>query len=670
MAWGLPEDVEASRLPCPLLSFDDGGRLRWANVPLRQVLGLAQDAPMPERFSDLLSPASRILFQSAVLPGLRLRGEVAERVLSLRCADGADLPVLANFVREPCEGGAQVHAALMPMRDRKRLEDELLGARASAEQVPGVLFQLLRGPDGHLSFPFASRGIQAILGVTPARARESASPALAQVHAQDLGPLLDSLTRSAEQLAPWRLEFRVAGADGQEPRWIEAQASAEARPGGGVLWHGYLHDVSERRALEHSLRERELAVRASQTKSAFLARVSHEMRTPLNAVLGFAQLLSSDPQLQVNTRQREQVSHIEAAAHSLLSLIDEVLDIERVEAGSMTLQLGAVPLDAVLQESADMLRLMAEPRGIAIDVHSGPARGRQVLADRPKLLQCLNNLVSNAIKYNRGGGRVTLAAETAGGRVRIAVQDTGPGMSAEQVGHLFEPFNRLGAERTRTQGSGLGLVITQSLVALMGGELRVTSTPGQGTCFSFELPLAGEDTGQAASAVVREAVFQAPVVAEVEPAVDAAVEAAGSAPLPAALSPVPAQDAAVRTPHLVYIEDNPVNQLLMAAIVERLPHLRLSMADSGAEGQALALADPPDLLLLDMHLPDTDGVALLAQLRCHPVLHRVPAVMVSANALTDHIHEAGQAGFAQYWVKPLELDKTLAALRAWFPPPG
>ena len=126
----------------------------------------------------------------------------------------------------------------------------------------------------------------------------------------------------------------------------------------------------------------------------------------------------------------------------------------------------------------------------------------------------------------------------------------------------------------------------------------------------------------------------------------------------------------MRVPHLVYIEDNPVNQLLMAAIVERLPHLRLSMADSGAEGQALALADPPDLLLLDMHLPDTDGVALLAQLRCHPVLHRVPAVMVSANALTDHIHKASQAGFAQYWVKPLELDKTLAALRAWFPPPG
>ena len=444
MAWGLPKEVEASRLPCPLLSFDDGGRVRWANVPLRQVLGLAPDAPLPERFGDLLSPASRILFQSAVLPGLRLRGEVAERVLSLRCADGTDLPVLANFVREPCEGGAQVQAALMPMRDRKRLEDELLGARASAEQVPGVLFQLLRSPDGHLSFPFASRGIQALLGVTPAHARESAAPTLAQVHAQDRPRLMDSLAHSAEQLAPWRLEFRVAGADSEEPRWVEAQASAEARPGGAVLWHGYLHDVSERRALEQSLRERELAVRASQTKSAFLARVSHEMRTPLNAVLGFAQLLSTDPQLQVNTRQREHVSHIEAAAHSLLSLIDEVLDIERVEAGSMTLQLGAVPLDAVLHESADMLRLMAEPRSIGIDVRSEPAQGRQVLADRPKLLQCLNNLVSNAIKYNRDGGRVTLTADIVDGRVQIAVQDTGPGMSAEQISHLFEPFNRLG----------------------------------------------------------------------------------------------------------------------------------------------------------------------------------------------------------------------------------
>ena len=652
MAWGLPEDVDASRLPCPLLSFDDSSRVRWANVPLRQVLGLAPDAPLPERFGDLLSPASRILFQSAVLPGLRLRGEMAERVLSLRCADGTDLPVLANFVREPCEGGAQVHAALMPMRDRKRLEDELLGARTIAEQVPGVLFQLLRGADGQLRFPFASSGIQALLGVTPARARESASPALAQVHPQDLGPLLESLTRSAEQLAPWRLEFRVTGADGQEPRWIEAQASAEARPGGAVLWHGYLHDVSERRALEQSLRERELAVRASQTKSAFLARVSHEMRTPLNAVLGFAQLLSTDPQLQVNTRQREHVSHIEAAAHSLLSLIDEVLDIERVEAGSMTLQLGAVPLDAVLHESADMLRLMAEPRSIGIDVRSELAQGRQVLADRPKLLQCLNNLVSNAIKYNRDGGRVTLTADIVDGRVQIAVQDTGPGMNAEQVSHLFEPFNRLGAERTRTQGSGLGLVITKSLVALMGGELRVTSVPGQGSCFAFELPLARTETGLAAS--------QAGLEAEPDPAVGAAIEATRFSAAPAG----------VRTPHLVYIEDNPVNQLLMAAIVERLPYLRLSMADSGAEGQALALADPPDLLLLDMHLPDTDGVALLAQLRGHAVLSRVPAVMVSANALTDHIHEAGLAGFEQYWVKPLELDKTLSALRAWFPPPG
>ena len=635
------------QLPCGLVQFEDDGRLRSANLFLKSMLGFDGGEPLPGSFALLLNPASRILYHTVVAATLRLRGDVSETYLVMRRSDGADVPVLVNIARRMHEGGTVNTAVVLLIRDRKRLVDELLQARRSAEQIPGLVFQYLLQPDGASTFPYASDAIQEWFGVTPAQARASAKAVLDCIHPEDRNALDISLAHSARTISRWTMQFRVRGPDGRE-RWLEAHASPQPHGQGAVLWHGYAGDVTQRRALEGSLRDKEIAERASRAKSAFLARASHELRTPLNAVLGFAQLLSTDPDLQANPRQQRHIGFIETAGRNLLELIDEVLDLEQIESGTIELELAPIDVVALLRESASLLALKAASRRIDVSVQDPQLV--MAMADTTKLLQCLNNLLNNAIKYNVDGGRVTLSAVADGDRVRIDVRDSGIGMTPAQLDHLFEPFNRLGAERTRTEGSGLGLVITRGLVQKMAGQLHVSSEPGIGSCFSISLagPSEAQQTG--------------------EVAVSSGRPAAGGvlSPAIAAMAGTPADPAVpagrTRQRHVLYVEDNPVNTMLMESIFERLPASRLTAAETGADAETSALADPPDLLLLDMQLPDTDGIALLNRLRAYPALRQIPAVAVSADALAEGIAAARSAGFCDYWVKPLDLDHTLGQL--------
>ena len=629
------------QLPCGLVQFDDDGRLRSANRYLRSLLGLEPGQSGPDSFAKLLNPASRILYLTGVAATLKLRGEVSETYLVMRHSDGSDVPVLVNISRRTQEDGTLNTAVVLLIRDRKRLGDELLRARRSAEQIPGMVFQYLRHADGRGTFPYASDAIQEWFGVTPVQARESATAVLACVHPEDRDAFDTSLAHSARTSTRWTMQFRVRGPDGRE-RWLEAYASPQPYGRGAILWHGYAGDVTQRRALEGSLRDKEIAERASQAKSAFLARASHELRTPLNAVLGFAQLLSTDPDLQANPRQQRHIGFIEAAGRNLLELIDEVLDIEQIESGTIELELAPIDVGTLMRESASLLSLKAAQRSIDLSIRA--PQTILAMGDGTKLLQCLNNLVNNAIKYNVDGGHVTLSADADGDRIRIEVHDSGIGMTSEQLEHLFEPFNRLGAERTRTEGSGLGLVITRGLVQKMGGHLLVSSEPGVGSCFGINLAT---------------------------PCVDQSTTAAGASGTPSVgsakqRSGIPDTRAiragTTRQRHVLYVEDNPVNTMLMESIFERLPTSRLSSAETGADAETRTLADPPDLLLLDMQLPDTDGIALLARLRGFPGMREVPAVAVSADALPEGIEAARSAGFSDYWVKPLDLDRTLGQL--------
>jgi PAS domain S-box-containing protein len=395
-----------------------------------------------------------------------------------------------------------------------------------------------------------------------------------------------------------------------------------------------VEDITGRKQVEAAMLAAQAAERANAAKTQFLSHMSHELRTPLNAVLGFAQLLLLDGADPLTAAQRIKLRHIEDAGAHLLAMIDDVLDLTRIESGGLALSPETVALPALAREAVALLAGAAHEAGVEVEIAppGDAASADHLHADHLRVRQVLVNLLGNAIKYNRRGGRATLgwAASADGAAVRIEVRDTGLGLTAEQRAHLFEPFNRLGAERSQVQGTGIGLVVTQRLVLLMGGRIEVESEPGVGSCFAVELPRARE-----------------------------ALRA--GAPSPAAAGSAVSPDR--RT--VLYAEDNPMNVELVRELMRLRPAWQLVVARDGREALRLAAETRPDLLLLDMHLGDMTGLDLKRELGRDPRLANVPCVALSADAMPAPMKAAGQAGFAAYLTKPLDVGGFLACLDRW-----
>jgi PAS domain S-box-containing protein len=424
-------------------------------------------------------------------------------------------------------------------------------------------------------------------------------------------------------------EYRIVRPDGAV-RWLVSRARHEKRDGASVQF-GIAIDVTERQ-------EKLVAQRESQAKSEFLARMSHELRTPLNAVLGFTQLLRLDPAL-AGSDSLAKLRHIQSAGEHLLSLINDVLDLSSLESGEVRLDLRPVPLAEVLKEAHTLLEPAAREAGVAIEVDDSAALVR---ADRIRTRQVLINLLSNAVKYNWRGGQVRVSVEVDAGTdphtVVLTVADTGRGMTGQQMAHLFEPFNRLGIEREGIEGAGIGLAVVKTLVERMGGSVRVQSTPGSGSRFQVLLPSAA-----------------------------GAAEAGDAAPPAADPAPVPQAPRRPREGRLLYIEDNPVNALLVEEMVRQHAGLQIETVASGLGGVVRAHELQPDLILIDMQLPDVDGYAVLSRLRAQPTTAAIRCIALSANAMPEDIARATAAGFADYWTKPIHMPSFLAALDRLFP---
>ena len=363
--------------------------------------------------------------------------------------------------------------------------------------------------------------------------------------------------------------------------------------------------------------------------------MSHELRTPLNAVLGFTQLLQIEAQRQQQPSvQATRLNHIRAAGEHLLTLIDDALDLSNLQAGTLKLDLQAVSIATAVAQALPLVAELASARRVTL--HSGALNGA-VRADPTRLRQVLLNLLTNAIKYNRPEGQVVINATTDAAGVRLSVRDTGRGLLPEQLAHLFEPFNRLGAEAEAEdiEGSGIGLTIVKALVEGMDGKISVSSLPGRGTVFEVTLPLA-----QAAS----------------DPGV--------------AIAPGPHSLAATRarSGQLLYIEDNAVNVLLVEELVKSLSGLRLAAEATGAAGVERARALRPDLILIDMQLTDFDGFEVLRRLRADPQTAAIRCIALSANAMPEDIERGLAAGFNDYWTKPIKFKPFLDALDRLFPP--
>lgn len=365
--------------------------------------------------------------------------------------------------------------------------------------------------------------------------------------------------------------------------------------------------------LKARLEERRAAELASTAKSEFLSRMSHEMRTPLNAVIGFSQLLLSRADRPDPDEVRDYAGHVLRAGEHLLALTNDVLDLQRVEEGRAEIDTSDVPLDGLVSQVIDLLAAEAEQRGVGFDRHV-PAQVA-VRADPRRLRQVLANIASNAIRYNRPAGVVRFSVDPAAppGRVRLSIEDTGSGLKPAQLERLFQPFERLGRETSTIEGKGLGLIIARSLTVAMGGTLQVASRAGVGTRVVVDLPIAG----------------------------------------PPAL---PVDAPALR---MLYVEDNRINAILFEEALRLRAGVELRLAEDGAEALEQLRDWSPDVLVLDAHLPGMDGFELLEMLRRQPGLGSVPAFMCSADAMPDDVRRAAQAGFAGYWAKPINIAKIL-----------
>lgn len=385
--------------------------------------------------------------------------------------------------------------------------------------------------------------------------------------------------------------------------------------------------------IQQAQRQADLADSANRAKSEFLSSMSHELRTPMNAILGFAQLMEYDNNLSAGHQQG--LHEIRKAGNHLLLLIDEILDLAKVESGHINLSLEPVDVLPLLDECLTMTQLMAHKRGLHIS-HTCPD-GLYVTADRMRLKQILLNLISNAIKYNRDGGTVRIEIQPAhDSRVRIEVTDTGHGIPAERIQELFQPFKRLGAENSTIQGTGLGLAITRRITGLMGGSIGADSKTGVGSTFWIELPGA------------------TPLTAIDIRAADAATA-------------MPAENTRGIRRTVLYIEDNPVNLKLMTQILARRPHIDLLTAHAAAPGVELAEAHRPDLILLDINMPEIDGYQTLQLLQTHPRLAAIPVIAVSANAMAKDIARGEAAGFSDYVTKPIDIKQLLRIVDRYLP---
>ncbi|HET7793144.1 MAG TPA: ATP-binding protein [Rhizobacter sp.] len=421
--------------------------------------------------------------------------------------------------------------------------------------------------------------------------------------------------------------YRLPRADGSE---ATLEIFARCTYGNGQRVTGLVgtcRDMTQQAAHEQLRSDKEAAERASRAKSEFLSRVSHELRTPLNGILGFAQLMAIDRVNPLAADQGRRLDSVLRAGRHLLELINDMLNLARIEQEDFSLQQAPVNLTATLQTCFALIQPLADSAGVRLVAPTKRAHWAQ--ADARAVEQVLLNLLSNAIKYNKPAGAVRVALTRSGSRIQVAVSDDGPGLSAEQQSHLFQPFNRLGAEQKRVEGTGLGLVIARELAASMNGELKVRSEPGKGSTFSLLLP-AG-----AAPAAVR----------------------GGDAPGETSQPPQ-----AEERRRVLYIEDEPLNVLLMQEVFKARPQWELEVATDGSSGLAAARARRHDLLLIDMNLPDMNGLELIRALRSDTQGAGLQCIALSADAMQTQIDAALAAGFDGYWTKPINVVHILEGL--------
>jgi PAS domain S-box-containing protein len=601
----------------------DTDRIMWSNETYR-VFGLSPQESVNNfaRFQELIYPEDRQLVMQAIGEALQggPRYDMEYRVVR----PGGEVRFVhtqGDVILDESSQPRRMFGTVQDITERKQAEEAL----REAEQKYRAIFE---------------NAIEGIFQTTPDGRYISVNPALARMYGYDSPEeLIASVTDISRTIYvdPNRrnefkrlievqglvelFEYEVYRKDGSKIWLCENARAVRDATGATLYYEGTVEDVTERKLVDE-------VKRASKAKSEFLSRMSHELRTPLNAILGFGQLLERQKPTEV---QRKRIRYILSAGKHLLDLINEVLDISRIEAGRMQLSLEPVCVADALEETLDLMRPLATERTIQLAASADIDAGVHVLADRQRFKQVLLNLLNNAVKYTPFFGGVTVSYHVTGNeKVRVLVSDTGPGIPAEKLARLFTPFERLGAEQSVIEGTGLGLALSQRLMQGMGGSIGVESAVGKGSTFWIELSL----TKSPIERLPRER------------------EANGARQ--------PSSEPASRS--ILYIEDNLSNLALIEQMLAERPETALLTTMQGKVGLDLARQHSPDLILLDLHLPDLPGWDVLLQLKVDSTTRHIPVVVISADATKRQINRLMSAGAAHYLTKPLDVNKFFRVL--------
>ncbi|MBT6716039.1 MAG: PAS domain-containing protein [Nitrospina sp.] len=476
------------------------------------------------------------------------------------------------------------------------------------------------------------------------------------LHPDDREKVEGAVQRHFKDNTPYDIEYRLKTKSG-EHIWIHAHGEAQ-RDGNGepIGMSGSVQDINRRKKAEDKLQKheehlerlvkertmdlvlaKEGAEKANKAKSEFLSRMSHELRTPLNAILGFSQLMVMSPKQGLTEEHKSSVGHISKAGNHLLELIDEVLDLNKIEAGKPSIIEENVNASLIVEEVISQILPSAQENGVQISNRLALHSNHFIRADHTAFGQIMLNLLSNAVKYNEEGGAITVDGGVCGyDRVWVSVSDTGPGVSNENMEALFEPLNRLGQEYGEIKGNGIGLAISRSLAEYMGGSISAECELGKGCCFKVELP-AGS----------REAVSNDIIESDSE---------------------ISTSDVQSKNHKILYIEDNHQNLVLVEKILEQRPHVTFLSALHPREGIELARAHQPDLILMDINLPEMDGITAYKELQKFHETCEIPVIAVSARAMEKDINKALDSGFKDYLTKPIDIGNFFSKIDKFLTP--
>ena len=644
------------------IATDEKGVIQVFNVGAERMLGYAAadviDRVTPADISDpdemvLRAQALSLELGTTIEPGFEVlvfkasRGIEDIHQLTYLCKNGSRLPALVSvtalrdaqdliigYLLIGTDNTARKEVEAAQERLDQRLRDQQFYTRSLIESIVDAL--LITDPAGIISD--VNDQTEALTG----RTRDELIGTPFQDHFTEPLRAQECIARVLTQKQVNDYELTARAAD-QRTTLVSCNATPfydRDRMLRGVI--AVARDVTERQRLDHALQETAKALEAAKVtaesanaaKSEFLSNMSHELRSPLNAILGFAQLIDSGAP-RPTPAQKDSIDQILHAGWYLLELINEILDLALIESGKLSMSLEPIALAEVLADCQSMVEPHARKSGVSLNFGTNGC-AIVVRADRTRLKQVVVNLLSNAIKYNREGGKVEVRCGAgSAGRVRVSVRDTGKGLTPEKLAQLFQPFNRLGQEGGVEEGTGIGLVVSKRLVELMGGVLGVKSRVGVGSEFWVDLLAA------------------------------TALEAPESAALPLAQSaasdsPDTATAAAVRT--VLCVEDNPANLMLVERLLARRPDIRLISAVDGRRGIEMARQMQPDVILMDINLPGISGVTALRILRADASTAHIPVVALSANAMPRDIEKGLEAGFFRYLTKPIKLAEFMLAL--------